>query len=46
MRRVNRHNLAIDQPVKEMTECGKPLLDTRCRELVRRRFKPGCDPFG
>jgi hypothetical protein len=40
--RVDRHNLAGDEPVEQMADCGEPLLDARCGQLAR----PGLDPCG
>jgi len=41
--RVDRHDLAGDEPIKEMTDRSKPLLDARGRELACRSFDPCCD---
>jgi hypothetical protein len=40
--RVDRHDLAGDQPVERMTDRGEPLLDARCCKLAH----PGLDPGG
>jgi hypothetical protein len=41
--RVDRHDLAGDQPVEQVTDRGQPLLDARRRELARAGFNPGGD---
>ena len=43
MRRIDRHDLAVDQPVEQVTQRGKPLFDARRRKLARRRLDPGGD---
>jgi hypothetical protein len=40
--RVDRHHLAGDEPVEQVTDRGETLLDARRRELARR----GLDPCG
>jgi hypothetical protein len=41
--RIDRHDLAGDQPVEQMTDRGKPLLDARRGELARAGLDPGGD---
>ena len=41
--RVDRHHLAGDEPIEQMTDRGEPLLDARRRELARRGLDPGGD---
>ena len=38
MRRINRHHLAVDEPIEQVPKRGEPLLDTWRGELARRRF--------
>jgi hypothetical protein len=42
-RRVDRYDLASDQPIEQMTDRGEPLLDARRRELARVGLDPGGD---
>ena len=39
----DRHHLAGDEPVEQMADRGKPLLDARRRELARANLDPGRD---
>jgi hypothetical protein len=41
--RVDRHDLAGDEPVEQVTDRGEPLLHTRRRELARASLDPGGD---
>jgi hypothetical protein len=41
--RVDRHDLAVDQPIEQVTERGEPLLDAWCGQLARRGLYPGRD---
>jgi hypothetical protein len=43
--RIDRHNLAGDQPIEQMADCGEPLLDARCRELARAGLDPCRDMY-
>jgi hypothetical protein len=36
VRRVDRHDLAVDQPIEQVAERGEPLLDARRGQLARR----------
>jgi hypothetical protein len=40
---VDRHHMAGDEPVEQMTDRGEPLLHARRRELARRGLDPGGD---
>jgi hypothetical protein len=40
--RIDRHDLAGDEPVEQVADRGEPLLDARRGELAR----PGLDPGG
>jgi hypothetical protein len=42
-RRVDRHDLAGNEPVEQMPDRGEPLLDARRRELARPSLDPGGD---
>jgi hypothetical protein len=43
VRRVDRHDLAVDQPVEQVAQRRKPLLDRGRSQFARRRLDPGCD---
>ena len=36
--RVDRHDLAVDQPMEQVAQRGEALLDGGCRQLARRRL--------
>ena len=42
---VDRHHLAGDQPIQQVTNRGEPLLDARCRKLARAGLVPAASPF-
>jgi hypothetical protein len=46
VRWVDRHDLAVDQPVEQMPQRGEPPLYRGCRKLARRRLDPRCDMHG
>lgn len=41
MSRVDRHYLAVDQPIEQVPQSGEALLDRGRRQLARRRLDPG-----
>ena len=41
--RVDRHDLAGDEPIEQMADRGEPLLDARRGELARAGLDPGGD---
>jgi hypothetical protein len=41
--RIDRHDLAGDEPVEQMTDRGEPLLDARGGQLARRQLDPRRD---
>ena len=41
--RVDRHDLAGDQPIEQVPNRREPLLDARRGQLARRGLDPGCD---
>jgi hypothetical protein len=43
VRRVDRHDLAGNQPIEQVADRGKPLLDARRGQLARRHLDPRRD---
>jgi hypothetical protein len=43
VRRIDRHDLAVDQPIEYVAQRCKPLLDRGRRQLARRCLDPGRD---